>query len=204
MQSYFITGNGTDVGKTVVSAILTEAWQADYWKPIQSGALEGSDRNTIGALISNSKTVIHPENYIFQAVASPHLAAQAENQQIDFDNLALPKTSNNLIIEGAGGLLVPLNQKYYAIDLARKFSLPVILVCRYYLGAINHTLLSIDYLLRNNFKIHGLVLNGDTNQDLEHAIMNFIPLPILLRLPISQIVDRKFISTQAAKIYDSK
>ncbi len=176
-MNYFVTGIGTNVGKTIVSAILTEALQADYWKPIQSGTNEGSDSVLIRSLISNSKTVIHPEAYLLKEPLSPHFAAKLENVEIDIDKIKLPVrlsgVNTNLIIEGAGGLLVPINKKKYVIDIAKQFNCEIILVISNYLGCINHTLLSIDYLVRNNFGIHALVFNGAFEPEVKEVITSY-------------------------------
>lgn len=183
MNRYFITGIGTGVGKTIVAAILTEALQADYWKPIQSGTVEGTDSNSVASCVSNATSQFLKEAYSLKEPASPHLAAALEDVEIDMDAIQLPSSSNNnLIIEGAGGLLVPLNSKHYVIDLAKRFDAEVILVCRNYLGCINHSLLSIDYLLRHNFKIKGLVLNGDYDPLVRSAIINYADLPVLAEI----------------------
>ena len=172
-MNYFVTGIGTNVGKTIVSAILTEALKADYWKPIQSGTVEGLDANTIKSLISNSKTVIHPESYLLKEPSSPNIAAKKEGISISLENIILPSTHNHLIIEGAGGLLVPINNKHYVIDIAKKIDCEIILVISNYLGCINHSILSIDYLLKNNYKIKYLVFNGLFDEEVKQSILNY-------------------------------
>lgn len=172
-MNYFVTGIGTNVGKTIVSAILTEALQTDYWKPIQSGTNEGFDSNTIKELISNSKTVIHPESYLLKEPLSPHFAAKKENITIELENIKVPFTSNNLIIEGAGGLMVPINKTHYVIDIAKKIDCEIILVISNYLGCINHSILSIDYLLKNNYKIKYLIFNGLFDEEVKQSILNY-------------------------------
>jgi dethiobiotin synthetase len=168
----FITGIGTNVGKTIVSAILTEELQADYWKPIQSGIIEGKDSDTVKSVITNSKTVIHPETYLLKEPLSPHFAAKIDGVEIKLDKIQLPTTNNHLIIEGAGGLLVPINNTHYVIDIAKQFDCEIVLVISNYLGCINHSLLSIDYLKRNNFKIYALVFNGEFEFEVKDAILN--------------------------------
>lgn len=172
-MNLFVTGIGTNVGKTIVSAILTEALEADYWKPIQSGTIEGKDSDTVRNLISNSKTVIHPETYLLKEPLSPHFAAKLENLEIDLNTINVPKTTNHLIIEGAGGLLVPINDKQYVIDIAKKINCEIVLVISSYLGCINHSLLSIDYLEKNGFKIHSLIFNGEFEEEVKNAIANY-------------------------------
>ncbi len=174
-MNYFITGIGTNVGKTIVSAIITEALKADYWKPIQSGTSEGLDSNTVKSLISNYKTIIHPESYLLKAPLSPHYAAKLENTEIELEKIILPVTQNNLIIEGAGGLLVPINSTDYVIDITKQFDCEIVLVISDYLGCINHTLLSINYLLKNNFKIKTLVFNGVFDTEIKKTIINYAP-----------------------------
>lgn len=173
MTKYFITGIGTGVGKTVVSAALTQYFRADYWKPIQCGDEEGTDKEFL-LRAGISETQIYPETHFLKAPQSPHLASQLENIEIDLNDFELPDfKSETVIIEGAGGILVPLNQKSdYVIDLAQKFQAQVILVVRHYLGSINHTLLSIDYLKRNGFDVKGIIISGTAHQPSEDIILN--------------------------------
>ena len=182
-MNLFITGIGTNVGKTVVSAILTEAMQADYWKPIQSGTIEGMDSNTVKSLISNSKTVIHPETYLLKEPLSPHFAAKIDGITIELDKIKLPKTENDLIIEGAGGLLVPINSTHYVIDIAKQMDCEIVLVISSYLGCINHSLLSIDYLLRNQFKIKAFVFNGEFEPEVKQSIVDYVKNALIIDVP---------------------
>ena len=140
-KTYFITGIGTEVGKTIVSAVVTEALWADYFKPIQAGDLEYSDTDKVKALISNSKSKFFNNAYALKTPMSPHAAAEIDEVTIDLKSISRPKTQNHLVIEGAGGLMVPLNNKDCIIDLIEKTD-KIILVSRHYLGSINHTLLS--------------------------------------------------------------
>lgn len=193
-MNLFITGIGTNVGKTIVSAILTEALQADYWKPIQSGVVEGKDSDTVKSFISNAKSVFHPETYLLNEPLSPHFAAKLDGVTIELDKIHLPKTTNDLIIEGAGGLLVPINDTQYVIDIAKQLDCEIVLVISSYLGCINHSLLSIDYLKRNNFKIKALVFNGEFEPEVKHAILGYtlntaiIDIPSLNELSKSSIL----------------
>lgn len=200
MNKYFITGIGTGVGKTIVSAILTEALKADYWKPLQCGVSDGTDKELVSSLITNDTSVFHSESYCFNEPVSPHLAASLVNQKIKLEQMHLPDTTNDLIIEGAGGLLVPLNDSNYVIDLAQEFEADVILVCRNYLGCINHTLLSIDYLVKNNFPVKGLVLVGNFDKAVKLAITNYSELPLLAEIPEMKEVSKESILNQAQKI----
>ncbi len=173
MKKYFVTGIGTDIGKTVVAAILTEALEADYWKPIQAGELENSDSMKVKALVSNSKSQFHKESYTLQTAASPHYAAALEQIEIQLDQIKLPQTSNNLIVEGAGGLFVPLNKDTLIIDLIERLALPVVLVSQNYLGSINHTLLSIEALQKRGIAIEGIIFNGKKTAATEDFIINY-------------------------------
>src|SRR5258708_4117654 len=139
MKGYVIAGIGTDIGKTFISAILAEALQADYWKPVQAGNLEKTDTDIVRELISNNRTFFHDSKYLLSRPMSPHAAAEIDNIEIDLNKLNLPNTSKILLIELPGGLMVPLNKKQLNIDLIKKWNLPVILVSQNYLGSINHT-----------------------------------------------------------------
>ncbi|MEO6303453.1 MAG: dethiobiotin synthase [Bacteroidia bacterium] len=183
MNKYFITGIGTGVGKTVVSAILTEALQADYWKPIQCGTKDGTDKDVVAKLISNENSVIHPEEYCYDEPVSPHLAANIAGKKIIMESMNIPMSNNSMIIEGAGGILVPLDEKYFVIDMATFFEAEIILVIRNYLGCINHSLLSIDYLAKNGFEIKGLVLIGEFDKAVRASIINYAELPIIAEIP---------------------
>ncbi len=182
-MNLFITGIGTNVGKTVASAVLTEALQADYWKPIQSGVVEGKDSDTVKSLITNSKSVFHPETYLLKEPLSPHFAAKLDGVTIQLDKINLPKTTNHLIIEGAGGLLVPINDAQYVIDIAKQLDCEIVLVISSYLGCINHSLLSIDYLLRNHFKIKALVFNGTFEPEVKQAITGYVKNTLIIDVP---------------------
>ncbi|WP_265426935.1 dethiobiotin synthase [Chryseobacterium sp. YIM B08800] len=165
----FVTGIGTEVGKTVCSSILTKYFNADYWKPIQSGDLHFSDSMKIKEWVGEN-VLIHPEKYRLQLAASPHQSALEEGVLINSDDFKLPETQNNLIVEGAGGLMVPISDEEFIIDLIEKLNLPVALVVRNYLGCINHTLLSLMALEQKNIKLEYLILNGDFPEDTERVI----------------------------------
>lgn len=166
----FITGIGTDVGKTIASAIITQALEADYWKPIQAGDLDNSDSHKIQKYISNNTTEIHANSYKLNTPASPHLAAAKDGISIDINKIIEPKTTNHLVIEGAGGLLVPLNENDCIIDLIQK-DYKVILVSRHYLGSINHTLLSFEALKSRKIQLDGIVFSGEENKATEEIIL---------------------------------
>jgi dethiobiotin synthetase len=178
-KKVFVTGIGTDVGKTIVSAILVEALQADYWKPIQTGS--ELDKERIASLVSQTVT-IHPEAYHLALPASPHTAAEAENTYILTKNIVIPTTKNHLVIEGAGGVMVPINDETLFIDWIVEQGLPTIIVSRHYLGSINHTLLTIAALQRRGVEIIGLVFNGKKNPSSERAILVFSGVRCLLHI----------------------
>lgn len=183
MKPIFITGIGTDVGKTVVSAILVERMKADYWKPVQSGDLENTDTQKVRNLVSNDISVFHPEAYKLSRPFSPHKSAAIDGIEIDISAITLPPTSNQLVIEGAGGLMVPLNQTHHVIDLIRFFEAEVILVVKHYLGSINHSLLSIEMLKNKNIPVKGIIFNGQSDSYSEQAILDYSKLPVLGRIP---------------------
>lgn len=188
MAKYFITGIGTGIGKTLISAIVTEKLQADYWKPIQSGDLDTSDSLTIGNLITNTKTVIHTESYRLTPPLSPHLSARLDGIEINLNQINMPETANNLIIEGAGGLMVPLNETELIIDLIKKLNIEVILVSQNYLGSINHTLLSLNLLKQYDIPVKGIIFNGDENAETERYILQYSQVKKLGYVPhLSQI-----------------
>jgi dethiobiotin synthetase len=202
-HQYIIAGISTEIGKTFISSILTEFLQADYWKPVQSGALDFTDTDTVKSLISNTKTVFHPEAYRLTEPMSPHAAAEIDGIEIDLSNFELPKTKNNLIVELAGGIMVPLNDRETNVDLIKKLGLPVILVSKNYLGSINHTLLSVEILKMNNIAIKGLIFNGEQNKSSEEFILNYAKLEYLGRVDFEENIDknvvRKYTDTFATK-----
>ena len=200
MKRIFITGNGTDIGKTIVSAIITEALHADYWKPVQSGELHNTDTMKVKQLVSNSKTIFHTERFRLQQPLSPHAAAEIDGVEIQLKDFLLPKTDNHLIIEGAGGLMVPLNNQLLIADLIKHFEASVILVSRNYLGSINHTLLTIQELRVRNIPIIGIVFNGEHTPQTENFIQQFTQLPILFRVNMESIINKQTILKYANKI----
>lgn len=196
-HQYIIAGISTEIGKTFISSILTEALEADYWKPIQSGALDFTDTDTVKSLISNSKTVFHPETYQLTEPMSPHAAAAIDGVEINLSNFVLPETKNNLIVELAGGLMVPLNDGETNLDLIKKMALPVILVSQNYLGSINHTLLSVAVLKQQNIPIIGLIFNGKQNISSEEFILNYTGLECLGRVDFEEKIDRDVVKKWA-------
>ncbi|RTL51982.1 MAG: dethiobiotin synthase [Sphingobacteriales bacterium] len=201
-KSIFITGIGTGVGKSVVSAIVTEALQADYWKPIQAGLDDGTDAATIQQLISNTATQIHKEAYVLKMPASPHIAAAAENKILEINNIqnAMPKTNNPyLIIEGAGGLMVPINHHQFMADVIKALKAPVILVSRNYLGSINHSLLTALVCKQYNLPVVGWVFN-DHYLQYEQEIVNWSGFPYIGSITFTEKPNRQFVLEQATKI----
>ena len=186
-MNYFVTAIGTDSGKTLVSTILCHALGADYWKPIQSGSPTDSD--VVKKWLGKSGVSIHPEAYLLATPASPHAAAQNEGITINTTDISLPETRVDLVIEGAGGLLVPLNSKDLMIDLIKQFEAHAILVCDLYLGSINHSLLSIEALRQRNIPLRGIVFNGTPNPQSEEIILNYAQVPCLLRILKEQKID---------------
>lgn len=158
-RSTVIAGISTEVGKTIVAALLTEAWQADYWKPVQSGSATDSDTCTIRSLVSNKRSVLHREAYALKEPISPHAAAKLEGVEIQTEKIVPPATTNELIIELAGGLLTPLSDTVLNIDLIERWGFPVVLVIDGYLGSINHSLLSIEALFKRNIELRALAFN---------------------------------------------
>jgi len=171
----FVTGIGTDVGKTVVSAVLCEQLKADYWKPVQAGDLEFTDSDRVKSLVSNRTTQIHPEAFRLKLAASPHQSAEEEGVTIYAGDFKRPKTDNQLLIEGAGGLFVPLSSSFMMIDLIKQLDAEAILVARNYLGCINHTLLSMYALHQNDISLKHLVLNGTFPKATMDLILKHLP-----------------------------
>jgi len=182
-QTFFVTGIGTGIGKTIVSAVLTEKLRADYWKPVQSGDLDNSDTLKVRSLISNGQSVFHPETYRLTQPYSPHKSAAIDGIDIKKGNFIAPKTDNSLIIEGAGGLMVPLNEGFLMIDLIKQLNTNVILVSQNYLGSINHTLLSAAILKQYGINIAGIIFNGKTDADSENYILQYTGIKLLGHLP---------------------
>ncbi|OFY88033.1 MAG: dethiobiotin synthase [Bacteroidetes bacterium RIFCSPLOWO2_12_FULL_31_6] len=192
MKNYFVTGIGTGIGKTIVSAILTEALEADYWKPIQAGNLDNTDTDVIKFSVSNTQSKFHPETFKLTQALSPHAAANIDGIEINIDDIILPRTNNNLIIEGAGGLMVPINNKGdLVIDLIKKLNAPVILVSKNYLGSINHTLLSIEALKNRNIPIAGIVFNGEDEFNGEEFILKYSQLKCFARIKSEDKINKE-------------
>ena len=182
-MSIIIAGIHTNIGKTICSAVVCQALGYDYWKPVQAGDLENSDSVFIKRVVSNPSWKIHPETYKLSTPASPHYAAEIDGIQITKENIILPKTNNNILIETAGGIMSPLANDYLNIDLIKQLNLPVILVSNNYLGSINHTLLSIASMRQRNIEIKGIVFSGETVASSESFILQYSKLPLLFTIP---------------------
>ncbi|WP_284461574.1 dethiobiotin synthase [Chryseobacterium sp.] len=199
----FITGIGTEIGKTICSAILVQYFKADYWKPVQSGDLHYTDSHKIEDWTDH--TTCYPETHRLQLAASPHQSAREENIQIQLDDFQLPETENSLIVEGAGGLMVPLSDHIFMIDLIEILDLPAALVVRNYLGCINHSLLSIMALQQRNIKLEYLILNGVFPQDTERLICSFIESDTkIIRIPEITHTDKEHIKMAAKQLTITK
>lgn len=200
MRRYFVTGIGTDVGKTVVSAILAQAWRATYWKPVQAGDIAFGDKDRVAQWCSDEVTVL-PNRYALQTPASPHFAAQLDGVTMQLSDFCLPDTAGNLVVEGAGGLLVPINEQGdLYVDLIQRLGLPVIVVSRHYLGSINHTLMTLEILRNRSVSVAFLVFVGDENPATESIITRLYPEPEVIRIPLADQVDEHFIREQAENV----
>lgn len=194
----FVSGTGTGIGKTLVSAILTEAMHADYWKPVQAGYATITDSDWVRSVITNKKSVIHPEAYKLKLAASPHIGAKEENIVISLQKIvdSLPQSDNDLIIEGAGGLMVPLNDHEFVADLVKLLNVPVILVSRNTLGSINFSLLTALVCKQKNISVMGWIFN-DNYLNYEHDIVRWTGIPDLASIPSADYADSNFVAEQA-------
>jgi dethiobiotin synthetase len=203
-RTIFVTGIGTEVGKTFCSAILVESLKADYWKPIQAGDLHQLDADFVKKVSSNPSIKIHPSRHLLNEAMSPHAAAVLDGINVTLTDFELPITENHLIIEGAGGLMAPLNvQGDLVVDLIQNLKTEVILVVKNYLGSINHTLLSIELLKQRNIKLLGLIFNGETNEFSESIILSKTGVNCLARIPQLTGDLNEFVVEQAEKIRES-
>jgi dethiobiotin synthetase len=198
MRKIFVTGIGTDVGKTVVSSILVEALQADYWKPVQTGSYFSTDASKVQKYISNAVTKVHPESYVLKQYMSPHAAAELEGVHIELSHIQIPPSENKvMIIEGAGGIMVPINEKEFIIDIIRKFDCETVLVIQNYLGSINHSMLSIDVLKYRGIKLLGIVFNGPPHKLSEDIIMKYADVPCIGRIYKESVINAEVITRYA-------
>ncbi|MCK0123019.1 dethiobiotin synthase [Gelidibacter sp. F2691] len=191
MNTYFITGISTDVGKTIASAILVQTLNADYWKPIQAGDLEHSDTQKVQRLVSNKKSKFHPSSFLLNTPMSPHAAAQIDGVSMSAKAIKLPKTKKNLVIEGAGGILVPINDSETIMDLIKP-EYKVIVVSRHYLGSINHTLLTVNLLKSKGFDV-ALIFSGQAHPTTESIIENMTQVPVIGRIDEEPYFDKNVV-----------
>ncbi len=199
-KKYFVTGIGTSVGKTIVSAVLVKLWNAEYWKPIQSGDLESSDSLMLRALVGD-ELIVNPERYKLNTPASPHYSAEVDGVEISIQDFQLPETSGNLIVEGAGGMFVPINDQEFIIDLAEHLDLPVILVCSDYLGSINHSLLSFHSLNERGIAVEYIVLNGEFKESSRRILIKNKPAGSkIMEIPQLETVDAAGLEKAIKKI----
>ena len=187
---FIICGTDTDVGKTLISSFFVRGLKSFYWKPIQSGIETETDSQSILRLSGIKKEKILKEAYIFQKPVSPHWAAEIDGKKIDINLLNLPKIDGSIVIETAGGLMVPITRNFLQIDQIRKWNLPVIIVCRSSLGTLNHTLLTIEALKKRNIKILGLIINGEKHLDNPKTLREFSKLPIIAEFPRLNNIDK--------------
>lgn len=196
MKKIFIAGISTEVGKTITSSIIVEALQADYWKPIQAGDLNNSDTDKVKSLISNSVSKFHPNSYALKTPMSPHAAAKIDGFEIDLTKIVEPETDNHLVIEGAGGLLVPLNNKHTILNVIHQ-DYKVVVVSRHYLGSINHTLLTIELLKQHGFNIAGIIYSGNKYPSTESIINEMTGIPVVGRIDEEKEFNKKVIKKYA-------
>ncbi|MGB5646624.1 dethiobiotin synthase [Muriicola sp.] len=201
MKRIFVTGISTEVGKTMASAMIVEALEADYWKPIQAGDLEHTDSHKIAELISNKRTVIHKNSYALNTPMSPHAAANIDGISIQLKNIREPETNNHLVIEGAGGLLVPLNEKNTILDLIKP-NYKVVVVSRHYLGSINHSLLTIGWLQDKGYEV-SVLFSGDKHPSTEEIILSKTGIQSIGRIEEEQKFDRALIRKYASQFKEN-
>lgn len=201
MKQIFVTGISTEVGKTIASAIIAEALEADYWKPIQAGDLDDSDSHKIARLISNTTTKIHKSSYVLNTPMSPHAAADIDGIHINLQKIVPPETENHLVIEGAGGLLVPLNNDDTILDIIMP-SYKVVVISRHYLGSINHTLLTINWLKQKGYDV-SLIFSGNENSTTESIILHKTGVSLIGRIEEEAVFDKKVIQKYADKFHSA-
>jgi len=198
MKQFIVAGIGTEIGKTVVSAILTAGLKADYWKPVQAGDLDTGDAYWIRNWVPSA--TVHPSTYALTQPMSPHSAAEIDGITIELSAFKIP-SNHTLIVELAGGIMVPLNDQQTNLDLIKHLNLPVILVSKNYLGSLNHTLLSYELLKQHGIPMAGIVFNGPENPSGEKFILNHTGLPLILRVKTESEINEAVIASYAPKIH---
>jgi dethiobiotin synthetase len=189
-RGFIVSGTDTGIGKTTVAAMLVLALDALYWKPIQSGTQDGTDTQRVRALTLLPDDRFLPERYVLLQPLSPHRAAELDGVAIEPEALMVPAAARTLIVEGAGGLMVPITRRFLQIDLFADWGLPIILCARAALGTINHTLLSIEALRSRRLQLHGLIFVGNDNADNVRTIAEFSGARVLGHVPQLQSIDR--------------
>jgi dethiobiotin synthase len=204
MTDLFITGTDTGVGKTLLSSVLVSALDRDYWKPIQTGASEGTDRETVIKSAGLPVNRVHPEAYIFDPPVSPHLAAEWQNTEINIEGIQRPSAARALVIEGAGGILVPVNSHFFMLDLARHLKTPLVIASRTALGTINHTLLTINAIRSAGLQIAGVVMIGEENKDNRCAVERYGNVPVIGWIPRLERIDRETLRSVFQRHFDAR
>ena len=189
-MSFFLTGTDTEVGKTVICAWLMVHYQYHYWKPIQSG-MDSPDTKAIQKITGFDNSFFFPPAYELQQPLSPHESAQRDGIKIELANFLLPRQETKVIVEGAGGILVPINEKHFIVDIIKKLKLPILLVARSGLGTINHTLLTVSELKKRNLPLLGIILNGKRNQSNREAIEKYSGVSVVSELEPLKTLDKK-------------
>ncbi|VXD12768.1 dethiobiotin synthase [Marinoscillum sp. 108] len=197
-MNYFVTAIGTDSGKTLVSAILTEMLHADYWKPIQSGAPR--DTETVRALVTNEQSKFYKETFLLKTPASPHAAARIDGIEITIDQIVPPISNRDLIIEGAGGVMVPLNDEEVILDMVPKLNAEIVLVSNLYLGSINHTLLTAEVIKSRGYDVKGIIFNGPGNEESERIILLKTGYRQLLKVEQEPVINKEIVKKYAEKL----
>ncbi|HWZ44474.1 MAG TPA: dethiobiotin synthase [Candidatus Saccharimonadales bacterium] len=192
-NGFFITGTDTNAGKTVLAALLCAALPGAYWKPIQTGASEGSDRQQVKRWAALEEAQLLPEAYLFDDPVSPHLAAERAGREIILEQIELPAQGEGLpwIVEGAGGVMAPVNSRQFMIDLMRHLALPVVLAARSTLGTINHTLLSLQCLRNAGLETRGVVMIGPENCENRKAIERYGKIQVIGQIPMLATINRQ-------------
>ena len=201
---FFVTGTDTGIGKTLLSSLLVAALNRKYWKPIQSGACEGTDRETVMKWAGVAADRTFPESYIFEFPVSPHFAAEREGKSVELSRIRRPASSDALIIEGAGGLLVPLNDEALMLDLIRELRAPVVVAARTTLGTINHTLLTVMAIRHAKVDLHGVVMIGKDHPENRRAIERYGNVPIVGWIPWLETIDRQTLIATFRQHFDTR
>ena len=200
MPGFFITGTDTDVGKTLVSAWLLTQLEGTYWKPIQAGTLPTTDSATVQRLAELPVSRVLPEAYLLPEPMAPHEAARRANIAMDMEKLRLPPHDGLVVVEGAGGLMVPIADGAYMIDLADSLDLPIILVARSTLGTINHTLLSLEAIRRRGLPLAGVIISGPESPHNRAAIERFGQVEVIAEIPFLETVSRDTLKAVAPEL----